>query len=264
MDDLILSTNQSGRYVEMVSNISKSLVSIKQSNESFYKSDSQLKIVSLDITDLTDIGAAKHILARIERKKTALKESDIKIRKQKIELARLREKYEDAHGFDAEEVGISILEIESHIEDTNNYQRGALRELAFLVKQYEMICQKLGVDVITEEMYEADQPKAQTIRAFSQALAASRARNGVIDEGNFIFFQDLGINGAAAQREIIAYLQSEQDAINNGIMPTFDMQYNWLHAVAEKYCGEVARYATTRGFLPLVEEALAQPKQVEK
>lgn len=264
MSDIILTATQPERYVGMLNTISKSLPAIKQSNESFYKSDSQLKIVTLDITDLTDIGAARHILARIERKKQALKESDINVRRKKIELAKMQERYNHAEGFEAEEVGVTILELESQLEDATNYQRGALRELAFLVKQYEAICLKLNVEVITEEMFEADQPKAQTIRAFSQALAAARARNGVIDEGNFIFFQDLGINGAAAQRELLAYLQAEQEMLDKGTVPTFEMQKLWLNAVADKFCSEVKRYAEDRGFIPFVEEALAQPKQVEK
>lgn len=264
MTEMILTSNQPEHYSAMLGVISKSLPAISESNQSFYKSDSQLKIVSLDINDLTEIGSAKHILARIERKKAALKESDLEVRKSKIELSKLRDKYDEAQGFEAEEIGIKILELESRIEDTTNYQRGALREMTFLVKQYEAICNRLGVDVITEEMYEANEPKAQTIRAFSQALAAARSRNGVVDEGNFIFFQDLGINGAAAQREIIAYLEAEQKILENGEVPTFEMQYNWLHAVADKFCGEVKRYSEARGFIPFVEEALAQPKQVEK
>jgi hypothetical protein len=264
MNDIVLTQQHPERYQGMMQAISKSLPSIAESSQSFYKSDSQLKIVSLDITELTDIGAAKHLLARIERKKQALKDSDINIRRKKIELAKLHEKYAEASGYEAEEIGVNILEIESFIEDTANYQRGALREMAFLVKQYELILQKIGVDVITEEMFENDQPKSHTIRAFSQALAAARARNGVIDEGNFIFFQDLGINGAAAQREMIAYLKAEQELIEAGQLPTFEMQYNWLHAVADKFSGEVKRYAEARGFLPLVEDALAQPKRIDK
>lgn len=262
MNELNLYTKHPKNYSEMVAKIGSSLPAIAESSQSFYKSDSQLKIVSLDITDLTDISAAKHILARIEKKKLALKEADIADRKRNLKLNKLKRQYEDASGEEADALGIKILELEYRAEDATNYQRGAIRELAFLVEQYNAICQKLGVDVITEEMYEEDQPKAQTIRAFSQALAAARSRQGLIDEGNFIFFQDLGINGAAAQREIVAYFEAEQELLNNGQVPTFEMQHNWLHAVAEKFCPEVKRYAEARGFIPFVEEVLAQPKQV--
>jgi hypothetical protein len=105
-------------------------------------------------------------------------------------------------------------------------------------------------------MLEADQPLAQTARAFSQALAAARARGGIIDEGNFIFFQDLGINGAAAQREVTAYFEMEQEILNQGNVPTFELQYEWIRGVASKFAGEVTRYAEHRGLVPLVPAAL--------
>jgi hypothetical protein len=97
------------------------------------------------------------------------------------------------------------------------------------------------------------------MRAFSQGLAAARARGGVIDEGNFIYFQDLGVNGAAAQREMTAYFEVEQETLNNGQVPTFDMQKAWLEAVGEKFAGEVTRYTLSRGFIPVVPELFAQP-----
>lgn len=251
------------RYQGMTSRINELMPRIDQSNQAFYKSDSQLKMVSLDITDLTDVGAAKHILARIERKRSALKESEIKIRKSKIKLKRKEEKLLTATGFDAELLEVEILEIQSQISDSSNYQAGAIRELAFLTEQYDAICQKLGVEVITEDMYEADQSRYHVIRAFSQALAAARARSGLIDEGNFIYFQDLGINGAAAQREVVALLEAEQEMLNNGVVPTFEVQHNWLMAVGEKFAGEVSRYASSKGFIPLVNDALAT-RQLEE
>lgn len=257
MTDIALTSNLPETYNAMMNRVAEIMPRISDSNKAFYKSDSQLKMVSLDITDLTDIGAAKHILARVERKKQALKESEIGVRRKRIEIAQKQKKLEKAQGYEAELLEIDILELSSQLEDTINYQSGAIRELTFLVEQYDAICQKLGVEVITEEMYEEDQAKYHVMKAFSQALAAARARNGLIDEGNFIYFQDLGINGAAAQREVIALLEAEQEMLNNEMVPTFEMQYEWLQGVGEKFCGEVSRYAKARGFIPFVESALA-------
>lgn len=264
MSDLIPYTaNLPEQYAGMQNRINEVMPKIQASSQSFYKSDSQLKIVSLDITELTDVGAAKHILARIERKKQALKESHLKLEKKKIKLAKKQEKHSEAEGHDKELLDLEILELNSRIEDTTNYQAGAIRELAFLVEQYESICERLGVEVITEDMYEADQAKYHVMRAFSQALASARARQGTIDEGNFIYFQDLGINGAAAQREVIALLEKEQEILNSGQVPTFELQYEWLQAIGEKFASEIQRYAEARGFIPLVEGALGT-RQLEK
>jgi hypothetical protein len=257
-----LSTYLPEQYSDMQTRISEIMPSVQASSQAFYKSDSQLKMSTLDINDLTDVGSAKHILARIERKRAALKESEIGLRRKRVKLAKKQEKLAGATGYDAELLEIDILELQSQIADTENYQAGAIRELAFLVEQYDAICTKLGVDVITEDMYEADQAQYHVMRAFSQALAAARSRQGLIDEGNFIYLQDLGVNGAAAQREVIAFLEAEQEMLNAGQVPTFDMQYNWLRAVGEKFAGEVARYAEARGLVPLVHEALGT-KQLE-
>jgi len=250
------------RYEQMIDKVTDLLPRIDASNESFYKSDSQIKTVSLNVTDLTDVGAAKHILARIERKREALKESELGLRRKRIELAQKQDDLDKAIGYEVDLLEIDILELSSQIESTQNYQRGAVREVTFLVHQYEAICKKLGVEVITEEMYEANESKAQVMRAFSQALAAARSRQGLIDEGNFIFFQDLGINGAAAQREVVAFLEMEQSIINNGQIPTFELQYDWLNAVSDKFADQVALYSEYRGLIPHVEQALAQPKEI--
>lgn len=257
MTELALTTPLPAAYAQMIDSITERLPAISESSQAFYKSDSQVKMVTLDVNDLTDIGAAKHILARIERKRAALRESEIGLRRKRIDLAEAEERLATAEGYDAQRLEVDIVELASQIEDTTNYQAGAVREIRHLVEQYEAICQRLGVDIITEEMYEADQPRYHVIRAFSQALAAARSRQGLIDEGNFIYFQDLGINGAAAQRELIAYLETEQQVLNEGRVPTFEMQHSWLMAVGDKFAGEVSRYAEHRGLRPHTPEALA-------
>jgi len=257
-----LTKNLPENYQKMTKRISDIMPRVRESNESFYKSDSQLKMVTLDITDLTDISSAKHILARIERRKLALEESEFELRKKKVKLAKKQAKLSMATEYAKALLEIEILELQTQIQNSENYQKGAIREVVFLIEQYDAICQKLGVKVISEEMYEQDQPRFHVMRAFSQALAAARARSGLIDEGNYIYFQDLGINGAAAQREIIAYFEMEQEMLNKGIVPTFEIQKNWLEAVSDKFSGEVKRYAEYRGFNPLVTSALAQ-QQIE-
>ena len=246
------------RYDSMMSRVQEVMPRVMESSESFGKSSSQLKTVTLDITDLTDVGAAKHILASINRTRQALKESEIAVRRKRLDLTRKEAALETATGFDADEILIDLTELESQLEDTMAAQRGAVRKLAYLIEQYDAICQRLGVDVITEAMYEADQAKYHVMRAFSQGLAAARARGGTIDEGNFIYFQDLGVNGAAAQREVTAYFAAEQEMLNNMQVPTFEMQKNWLEAVGEKFAGEVSRYASSRGFVPVIPEVFAQ------
>lgn len=257
MTDIVPASDLPDKYQGMMDRVAEVMPKMRESSKAFYKSDSQLKMVTLDITDLTPVSAAKHILARVERKQLALKESEIALRRKKIKLRKKQERLEQASGYDAELLQLDVLELSSQINDSINYQSGAIREVAFLIEQYEAICERLGVEVITEEMYEEDQARYHVMRAFSQALAAARARQGLIDEGNFIYMQDLGINGAAAQREVIAFLEAEQDVLNHGRVPTYEMQYEWLNKVGDKFASQVRLYAEHRGFIPFVRDALA-------
>lgn len=250
-------------YDSMMETVTTVMPLVAQTQESFNKSSSQLKTVTLDINDLTPIGTARHIVAAIDRTRKALKESEIAAQRKTTDAQEIRERRATTSGLDADRLDIDILEIESALEDLRATQRGAIRRLAFLIEQYQAICELLGVDVITEEMYEQDQAVYHVRRAMSQALAAARARGGLIDEGNFIYLQDLGINGAAAQRELTAYLEAEQHMLNKGHVPTFEMQSTWIAAVADKFAGEVERYARSRGLRPFVVEALAQPATEE-
>lgn len=247
------------RYAAMMESTATVLPSVSASKESFNKSSSQLKTVTLDINDLTPVGTARHIVAAIDRTRKALKESEIAAQRKEIDAREKQQQLTTATGFEAERLELDLLEIESQLEDLRESQRGAIRKLTFLTEQYKAICERLGVEVITEQMYEDDQAAYHVMRALSQALAAARARGGLIDEGNFIYLQDLGINGAAAQREMTAYFEVEQESLNAGRVPTFEMQFGWLRAMADKFAGEVARYAESRGLSPLVIHALAQP-----
>lgn len=260
MSDL---ANIGTRYEMMLDSVNSIAPQVKETQESFNKTSSQLKTVTLDINDLTPIGTARHIVAAIDRTRKALKESEISAQRKELDAREKREQTATATGIDAERLEIDLLEIESQLEDLRASQRGAIRKLTFLTEQYRSICDGIGVDVITEEMYEADQATYHVMRALSQALAAARARGGLIDEGNFIYLQDLGINGAAAQREMTAYFEAEQELLNNGRVPTFEMQAAWLRAMADKFAGEVTRYAESRGLAPLVRHALAQPSSEE-
>ena len=234
-----------------------------RSAEAFHKQGSQLKMVTLDVTEHTPVGIARHLVAIIERTRSALRESEINVRRAELD----REEAEDraAAAVDRitrERAHLDALEAGNRVDSTRAAQRGALRKLTQALREYEAICEQLGVDVITEDMVEENDVTHHLMRAMSQALAAARARGGLIDEGNHIYLQDLGVNGAAAQRELTAYLEAEQNLINEGRVPTFHMQVDFLRRFAERYGPQVHQYVHHRGLLPLIEEALANPKEI--
>lgn len=251
-------------YSPMLQNIQENLPAIQATSENFYKSHSQYMNATVDITDLTPLHSIRHILARIERKKEALAEAQIKRRKNDIELRRKQKQLEETTDeFDRELLEIEIIELMNGLTSGENYIKGAIREMSFLMTQYQSVLDKLGKEHLTEEDFEEDEKRYHVMTALKQALNASRPRGGLIDEGNSIYLFDIGVNVAHAQAEIFNYLKQEQEMIENGLAPSHEMTMEWLERCADKFkdCG--TRFAESRGLIPLDQKSLAQPEPVQ-
>jgi hypothetical protein len=130
--------------------------------------------------------------------------------------------------------------------------------MSFFSTQHEAILKKIGKEEITEEDYEINESRHHVMTAMKQALNAARTRGGMIDEGNYIYLFDMGINGAVAQAEILAYLQAEQEMLANGQEPTHELTIKWLEACADKFADSGKKYAELRGFIPLDKKSLVK------
>lgn len=226
--------------------------------QQFNKSASQFKSTILDITDLTPINSAKHLLASIQRTRQALEEASISLRRKKLELNQKERELLSAEGDAAEVLLIDIDELRIQIANIEAAGQGAIRKLAALLDQYQTILAALGKDHLTELDYEQDQARYHIMTAFNQALTAARSRGGLIDEGNHIYLFQLGINGAVAQREVTALLEAEQEAINNGVNPTHEGVIKWLNLIANKYEQAPALYALKRNMKILNPDLLLE------
>lgn len=246
-------------YKGMIEHINSNLPAISRDSENFYKSASQFKNVTLDVTDLTPMGSLKHILAVIDRTRVALEETNILIKRKQIELKKKTVEFDDAdEGYDKELLWVDIVEINNHLNNYENSMKGALRKLSFFTTQYQAMMEKLGLDEITELDYEKNESRHHIMTAMKQALCSARTRGGIIDEGNQIYLFDMGINGAVAQEEVFAYLRTEQDMLARGEEPTQELTMKWLEAFADKYADCGVKFAELRGFIPLDKKSLTR------
>jgi len=254
-NDLILSnmstalTVQKPEYNVMLKNIQDRMPAVVKDTSNFHKSHSQFMQVTLDVTAITPIRSIKHTLAEIDRTKSALQEAYIGMRKKQVELKKKQTELEKATDeLDRELLEIEILELNSHLEGTQNHVNGALRKMNFMVNQHKQLLEKVGKNEITEEDYEREESRYHIMTCMKQALNASRSRNGMIDEGNLIYLFDLGINAAQAQAEVFAYLNMENQLISKGVAPTHEMTMKWLEACADKWEKDPETFAQRRGF----------------
>ncbi len=255
MKDLILSNMNTAltvtkpEYNVMLKNIQDRMPAVTRDTSNFHKSHSQFMSVTLDVTAITPIRSIKHTLAEIDRTKSALQEAYIGLRKKQNELKKKeRDLAQATDPLDIELMEIEILELNSHLEGTQNHVNGALRKMNFMVNQHAQLLEKVGKSEITEEEYEMEESKYHIMTCMKQGLNAARSRNGMIDEGNLIYLFDLGINAAQAQAEVFAYLSMENQLISNGQAPTHEMTMRWLEACAEKWANDPATFAARRGF----------------
>jgi hypothetical protein len=233
-------------YKGMITNIESAMPNIYKNSSNFYKGDSQMKDVTLNISDITPFTRLKHILARIERTKEALRSQYISSKKKKNEIAQKQFAMLDANDLEKEMLEIEIEEIESDMAVTQNYIMGAVRQLNFLVTQYQTTMESMGKEFITEEEYEESEAKNHIAIALKQALCAARSRQGLIDEGNHIYLFELGINGTVVQTEMLKYFETEHQMLALGQEPTHEMQMNWIESMMEKYQDNPAKVIANR------------------
>jgi hypothetical protein len=248
------------QYTPVLSKIDSILPLANIDTENFNKSASQFKSVTLDVVDLTPINSAKHLLAVVQRTRQALEEASINLRRKKLELKRKELELMASEGNNTDELIIDIDELKIQIVNIEASGRGAVRKLASALDSYQNILIALGKDHLTELDYENDQARYHIMTAFNQALTAARARGGLIDEGNHIYLFQLGINGALAQREVTAFLEAEQEALNNGIAPSHEGIVTWLNIVADKFEKAPEQYASRRNMQVLNPDLLLENK----
>jgi hypothetical protein len=270
MNDLVLSQMTTAlpatkpEYQTMMQNIQTKMPAILRDASNFYKSHSQFMQVTLDVTAITPLRGVYHTLAEIDRTKAALQEAYIGMRKKQVEMKRKQAELEKAEDpFDREMLEIEILELQSHLESSQNHVDGAIRKMNFFANQHALLLEKLGKDEITEEDYELEECRYHIMTCMKQALNAARSRQGVIDEGNLIYLFDLGINAAQAQAEVFAYLQMENDLLSQGLAPTHEMTVKWLEACADKWQDDPHLFAAYRGFKTLDAQSLTNVKLEE-
>ena len=251
-------------YEAMLKNIDEKMPVIQEACSNFYKSHSQFMSVTLDVTAITPIRSIKHTLAEVDKTKSALQEAHIRMQKKAVELKmKQRELLECQDDLEREMLEIDILEIQTHSINSQNSVQGAIRKMNFFVNQYQSLLKHLGIDEITEEMYEREENRYHIMTAMKQALISARPRGGIIDEGNMIYIFDLGINGAQAQAEVFAYLNAENELMKEGKAPTHEMTMRWLEACADKWEGDPQKFTERRGFTILDKQSLTNIKKIE-
>lgn len=222
----------------MIEKIKDQLPEINRATKNFGKKQSQFMDSTMTLSHLNPMRNLRQILAEIEKSKEGLQSAYFKSEKEKIEIEQLeRHLSKSIDELEKRSISLSIQEKEAGLQSGEKYISGAIRKISAYITMYNEIIESFGAKNFDEIDFEKEEEKHHIMTAFLQGLNAARSHGGVIDEGNMIYLNQLGINGAVAQIEIVKYLSIEGKAIHEGIEPTFEDTLKFLHSMAEKFKG---------------------------
>jgi len=248
-------------HLAMIERVKGNLPEIHRGQSQFMKTQSQFMDNMLTVSHPTPLRNLRQILAEMTRTESALKENYYKIEKKKVTIKKLKRKLEATDDdLDKEMLELQIAEKLSQIDSAKGYVQGAIRKLTNYSDQYNNIMNKLkedrGVETWDEIDFEEEEERYHIGKAFSQALCAARSRGGMIDEGNFIYFQQIGINGTTAQHYLTLFLKDEHELIQKGVEVPHDVELKFLDQMMERFKGCSKRLADHKGMTVSSETAL--------
>lgn len=268
---------------KMLATIKENLPELKRATKQFGKRQSQFMDNFLTVNHPTPIRNARQCLAEIERAMAGLREAHFKTLKRQVDLEKLQrrlcrvEKWANKEApetedqdprtvvdwdLEVEDLKIQIAEIEAGMAAGDPYISGAVRKIANLTEQYNAILTKHGKTHFTEEDFEMEESRYHVAKAFSQAITAFRAR-GNIDEGNYIYFQQIGISGLMARTFIAAFMNMEQALLKsmNTVPPWFEIGF--IEDMVSRFHGSTSYIAEHRGYLKPINKDAMVPQEVE-
>ena len=242
-------------YSDMVKVINASIEVIELTKKNFCKSQSQFMDDNLTVSSPTPIRNIRQILAEIESIDMALKSNIIELKKKELKIEqkkKLLKKTKDI--IEKELIQLDIIEFEDGYETSKNYIQASIRRKANYVEQYNSILNSLGKEFITELDFEKEEEEYHIKQAFNQAILAARSRGGVIDEGNFGYLNQLGINCGVAQVLVAQYLNHEMELISRNEEPTYQLYEDFLQEMYDKFKGSVDKLSEKRGKRTTISE----------
>lgn len=226
------------QYKPMLESINEYLPTISKDTQNFNKTQSSYMDNVLTVSHSTPLRNVRQCLAEIQSAKMALEESGFNVRKKEIEIKMKKKKIEEVKcELEKELLEVEVMELENQLYNIEEAQKGAIRRFSGYVEQIKKIKEKYNLDNFTEEKFEEEEEAYHITKSFEQAIHAARSHGGIIDEGNHIYFYQIGINGGLAQNFITKFLMAESKIIGEGKIPHVNYQYDFLLEMVNVFKG---------------------------
>jgi hypothetical protein len=229
------------------------------------------KLMSLHMISQSPYRRLKQCLAKIERKRGALKENIFRMRRERIEMDRLVHKRsqleeelnspdENTDPFELElrisELNIDIEEKAANIADSNIYIEGALKEIGMYQDAYNEIKESYDIDDDwDEEDFERCEVEEHIKTAFLHAIRDFEM-TGRLNVGTHEYLEQYGVNPNTASRLVHGYLSNvnNQTNVQEGRFANITVLYNFLDEMHELFKDEYKHAMKRIGLKKLISE----------
>lgn len=232
----------------LVANISNALPRLSSDSKAFYKRQSQFMDTMMTVSHPTPYRNLRQILAEMQATLNAIMENSHKLRVAELETIQMEQEPRPENSIAREIFEVKLAKKKYDLARGKEYLTGALKKASNYADLYREICANNGIQELSEADFEDNEEEYHIKKAFEQALCAFRA-HGNIDEGNQIYFYQIGINGTAAANDITKLLQKEQRLLDAGTEPSYALIQDFLTEMATKYKGSAAKSCERHGKL---------------
>ncbi len=200
----------------------------------FQKNNSQTttSLMSLNMVDSSPYRVLRQILAQVEKKRGALKETLYELEKKKISYKE-KDNQDELSPLDELEMkknACDIVDSQGHIE-------AALKELGGLKRRYfEILKNKDIPEDWDEQDFEGEEIKHHITSIFRNALRDRM--QGSHNMGTLEYMHQFGINGVTAYAFVDDYLRQVRESISNGNAPSIDTEYEFFDKMYEIFKDE--------------------------
>lgn len=246
-----------------IETIAENMPAINRATKFFGRKNSQVtgRLMSLTMMASSPYRRLHQCLAKIEKKRSALKTNIFRLRKQKLQLDKLLSekkfvqsqidgvskeythsedsKYETQQKyFRIDEIDIEVEEIVSGISDSNVYIEGALKEIGSYQEAYLSIMKAHNID---EDWTEDDFEKAEIEEHIKMALLHTLRdimMSGRLNVSTHEYLEQFGIHPFTAVKVTQAYLAGCDKMAKDNKMPNIQSLYSYLDDVFLKFKGD--------------------------
>ncbi len=240
---------------EKLALLAERMPEINRATNTFGKQNSQTtgKLMSLNMISQSPYRRLKQCLAKIEKKRSALRANIFKLKKEKVKIDRLLFEKGQLEAnlrknppadksihfkFDLEEINIKIESKACSISDATIYIEGALKEIGIYQDAYDEIKESYDIpDDWDEEDFEKCEVEEHVKTAFLHAVRDVEM-TGRINVGTHEYLEQYGVNPHSAYTLVKQYLNKIQGMINNEEHPSIEILYEFLDKMHEIFKDE--------------------------